>query len=136
MNLLVVDHDSDACELFARVFEGEGYAAVRCYDHDDAVGRVAVDPVDLVLIAFSGGGGGHLRLLESIRSLADPAAAAVRAVVVADDTRDQAGAWQSGADGFLTRPLHSSRLLATVAEVLARPEAERADHRRAHLDDA
>ena len=134
--LLVVDNDEDACELFARVFDRAGYEAARCYDLDDAIERLTDGPVALVVIAFSGGRGINLKLLEAIRSHSDQAIASVRVVLVAANGRNRAFTWQSGVDGFLSRPLHSKRLLGTVADVLGRSKRERVAHRRAQLEAA
>ncbi len=135
-HLLVVDDDKDACELFARVFERAGYDAVRCYDHDDAIERLTDGPFALVVIAFSGGRGINLKLLEAIRSHSDKVIAGVRVVLVAANGRNRAFTWQSGVDGFLSRPLHTDRLLGTIADVLGRSKRDRVAHRRAQLEAA
>jgi len=42
-------------------------------------------------------------------------------------------AWQGGADGFLVRPFHADDLCRAIDEALARPDAEREQHRRAAI---
>jgi DNA-binding response OmpR family regulator len=44
--------------------------------------------------------------------------------------------WQAGIDAFVVRPFHANELLAQVAEVLSRPDTDRARHRRRELDAA
>jgi DNA-binding response OmpR family regulator len=71
-----------------------------------------------------------------IRSNADPEVAVTRCLLVAQGTSNQMFSWQAGIDAFLVRPFHAEELLAAVAEVIERPEAERPRHRRQQADEA
>jgi hypothetical protein len=57
-------------------------------------------------------------------------------VLVAPQSSNSLFAWQAGIDAFLPRPFHADELMHEVAESLARPDDERAGHRRRELDAA
>lgn len=135
--VLVVTDDADACELLARILEGAGYPVDRAYDHVGAIAQVsAVPPACVVLDLSVGGIGANLKLLDAIRTHIDPTVSGCRVVLIARQAQNQLFSWQSGVDAFLVRPFHATQLLHHVADVLARPDEQRARHRRDQLNRA
>jgi DNA-binding response OmpR family regulator len=135
--ILLVTDDADACELLARILEGAGYPVDRAYDHVGAIAQVtSAPPSGLVLDLSVGGIGANLKLLDAIRTHNDPTVAGARVVLVARQAQNQLFSWQSGVDAFLVRPFHANELLHHVADVLARPDEQRARHRRDQLNQA
>ncbi|MCU1452161.1 MAG: chemotaxis protein CheY [Acidimicrobiales bacterium] len=127
-HVLVVNDDTDACEIVARVIEAAGHEATRSHGHDEAVGLVANSGIDVVVIDLPGSGAG-VHLLETLRTRPDEASSTVRVVVVGAGPANALFCWQSGADEFLVRPLDATELQEAVATVLTRPESARASYR-------
>jgi DNA-binding response OmpR family regulator len=46
---------------------------------------------------------------------------------------NRANAWLAGTDGYLVHPFEASHFLAEVEDVVARPDAERHDHRQRQI---
>ena len=135
--LLVVNDDENACELLCRLLVGAGHRVHRAHNGDQALAQLNVGKVDCVVLDLSTGGiGANLKLLDTIRSAMQQEIAAVRVVLVAQQTSNRMFSWQAGIDAFLVRPFHANELLAQVADVLSRPDNERARHRRRELDAA
>lgn len=130
--VLVVNDDHDGAELLVRLLGHAGYRATPAYDDVDAMGQVHdLLPRCVVLDMTRGGVGSSLKVLDSIRSHADPRIHRMRVLLCAASAKNRSFSYQSGADAFLVRPFHIDDLLALVAEVMERPDKERAEHRRA-----
>jgi DNA-binding response OmpR family regulator len=127
--VLVVQDDRDALELLCRVLARAGYDVLPAATHDDAVGIAAGEHPDVAVLDLAGTGA-NLKLLDALRQSHDSAVAAVRVVLLARQRSNRMFSWQSGIDGFLDRPFHADDLVAEVAAVLARPNADRPRHRR------
>ncbi len=70
-------------------------------------------------------------VIDTIRAQTAAAVADLRVIVLADGPAVGRRAWAAGADGFLDRPFHHDRLVATLRDVQARPDAAREAVRRA-----
>lgn len=135
--VLVVNDEDGAIELLSRLLGRAGYVVDRATSNDEALAALAERRPDCVVLDLSTGGiGQNLKLLDSIRSHADEKVANSRVVLVAHQSTNKMFSWQAGIDAFLLRPFHADELLSDVAEVLARPQEERARHRRRELDAA
>ena len=129
--VLVVNDDEDSCELLCRVLTRAGYPIERASNPDQAMSILDVlRPACVVLDLSTGGIGRNLQLLDSIRSQLDSSLAATRVVLIAHQTSNRMFSWQAGTDAFLVRPFHANELTHAVADVLARPDSERARYRR------
>jgi DNA-binding response OmpR family regulator len=135
--ILVVNDDQGACELLSRLLVIAGHEVQRAHNSEQALGQLAVGRVDCVVLDLATGGiGQNLKLLDTIRSSMTANVAKVRVVLVAQQTSNRMFSWQAGIDAFVVRPFHANELLAQIAEVLSRPDTERARHRRRELDAA
>jgi DNA-binding response OmpR family regulator len=136
-HILVVNDDQGACELLCRLLTNAGHEVQRAHNSEQALGQLGVGRVDCVVLDLATGGiGQNLKLLDTIRSSMAANVAKVRVVLVAQQTSNRMFSWQAGIDAFVVRPFHANELLAQVAEVLSRPDTERARHRRRELDAA
>jgi CheY-like chemotaxis protein len=132
--VMVVNEHPDACEMLARLLSTKGYRTIGATSPEDVTGRVAIDlPRCIVLDLESGGMGTSLKVLDLIRSHEDPRVSGARVVLCAASPKNRAFSFQSGADSFVLRPFHLDELAAEVADVLARPDKDRARHRRDEL---
>src|SRR3954454_12806681 len=136
-HLLVVNDDDNACELLCRLLASAGHRVQRALNADQALSQLNLRGIDCVILDLTTGGiGQNLRLLDTIRQSMNPDVAKVRVVLVAQQTSNRMFSWQAEIDAFVVRPFHINELLTQVAEVLARPDTERARHRRRELDAA
>ena len=135
--VLVVNDEEGAIELLSRLLERAGYEVARATHADETLGQLADFHPDCVVLDLATGGiGQNLQLLDSIRSNVDETVASLRVVLVAHQSNNRLFSWQAGIDAFLLRPFHADDLLRDVADVLSRPDEERARHRRRELDAA
>jgi DNA-binding response OmpR family regulator len=135
--ILVVNDDEAACELLCRLLANAGHRVQRAHNGDQAMGQLSVGKVDCVVLDLASGGiGQNLKLLDAIRTAMANSVSRVRVVLVAQQTSNRMFSWQAGIDAFVVRPFHANELLGQIAEVLGRPETERARHRRRELDAA
>jgi DNA-binding response OmpR family regulator len=135
--ILVVNDDEAACELLCRLLANAGHRVQRAHNGDQAMGQLSVGKVDCVVLDLASGGiGQNLKLLDAIRTAMAKSVSAVRVVLVAQQTSNRMFSWQAGIDAFVVRPFHANELLGQIAEVLSRPDNERARHRRRELDAA
>ena len=135
--ILVVNDDEGACELLCRLLVNAGHRVQRAHNGQQALAQLNVGRVDCVVLDLATGGiGQNLKLLDTIRSSMTRQVSGVRVVLVAQQTSNRMFSWEAGIDAFLVRPFHANELLTQVAEVLSRPDDERARHRRKELDAA
>jgi DNA-binding response OmpR family regulator len=125
----VVNDDPDACEVMARLLEQDGHQVIRIHDAGEAVAGASGRVDLLVLDLMEAGHGANLALLERIRGAHDRRVRGARAVFIGRSESNALFSWQSGADGFLSRPFHADDLRREVTAVLGRPENERAAYR-------
>jgi DNA-binding response OmpR family regulator len=133
-SVLVVSDDEGALELLIRLLEQAGYDATPATAIDTAMQAAHEDlPRCIVLDMRIGGIGSNLKLLDMVRGSDDRRIASTRAVIVGDNPRNRGFSFQSGADAFIVRPYRASHLLDAVKDVVARPDTDRARHRRDEL---
>jgi CheY-like chemotaxis protein len=156
--VVVANPDEDAREVVARVVEAGGLTAVRvasAAEVPDAVaaaggGAGATGVIGVILDL----GPANLQALEALRAgdgrtddgrkddgagdgrtddgrKDDGAGDGPRVVVLGTGPANGRLALRAGADGYLVRPFHARDLRATLADALARPDAERATWRTA-----
>jgi DNA-binding response OmpR family regulator len=136
-HILVVNDDEGACELLSRLLVNAGHGVQRAHNSEQALGQLNLGRVDCVVLDLATGGiGQNLKLLDTIRSSMARNVSGVRVVLVAQQTSNRMFSWQAGIDAFVVRPFHANELLGQIAEVLSRPDNERARHRRRELDAA
>jgi DNA-binding response OmpR family regulator len=134
---VLVVNDEDGIELLCRLLSRAGYDVDRATTPDETLELISdFHPHCVVLDLSVGGVGQNLTLLDTIRGHVDEMVATTRVVLVAPQSSNSLFSWQAGIDAFLPRPFHADELLHEVAESLARPNDERAPHRRRELDAA
>ena len=135
MSVLAVHEDPSGCELLARVISrGTGLPVHRAHDSVEMIAALRDQPTCVVLDVTSGGVGGNLKMLDSVRNNADEVTAAARVILIAASSSNEMFSWQAGIDAFLKRPFHEHELVATVQDAIARPDAERKVHRREMIE--
>jgi DNA-binding response OmpR family regulator len=115
---LVADGSQHTGELFARSLRHAGVGVLVAHSSPAALDHLAICRFDLVILDLELPIGRAFRVLESLQ--ADARHAETRVIVVASacDPADRWLAMLSGATTFLTKPVRSPQLLATVAALL------------------
>ena len=132
--VLVVNDDPDACELLVRMVGTADYRAIGATTDTEARAQIMSElPRCVVLDMTSGGVGSSLKVLDLIRSNEDTRVSSARVVLCASSPKNRSFSFQSGADAFVVRPFHIDDLLREIADVLRRPNEDRARHRRDEL---
>jgi DNA-binding response OmpR family regulator len=135
--LLVVDDDPGAMEVVARLYARAGYEVHRAESMSDAMFQiVSADPGFSGVLCLLGNSAPDesVRLVEGVRTHADPAIAGTRLVAVSYPGKPHVDLWAAGVDGFIYRPPHEHDLMHVMADVLARPNDQRAAYRAHELE--
>jgi DNA-binding response OmpR family regulator len=133
-SVLIVNDDRDACEMVVRFLGHAGFATVGAHSDLEAMAAIYGKlPRCIVLDMTTGGVGSSLKILDQVRSADDRRVSTARVVLCASSPKNRSFSFQSGADAFLVRPFHVQDLIDHVTDVLARPQEERARHRRDEL---
>ena len=126
--ILVVDDQQEILDLTETVLTGGGYSISTASSGDEALGQLALEPFDLVLLDINMpemDGWETLRLLRADEQLAD---VAVVMFSVKGEVSDKVHSLQEGASGYITKPFVVDELVARVKRVLEarqRPAADR-----------
>jgi DNA-binding response OmpR family regulator len=133
-SVLVANDDPGACELLVRFLGQAGFYAEGAANDIQVMSRMVEHLPRCVVLDMTGGGvGSSLKILDQIRSHDDRRISSARVVLCAPSPRNRTFSFQSGADSFLVRPFHLTDLVAHIHDVIARPQEERARHRRDEL---
>lgn len=134
--VLVVNDDSDGCELIARLVASAGWSAQRCTDPGSALAALKGDDGWVaVVLDLRGGMVESLPVLAEIRQQ-DPPVGDLAVLMLSSTADNETFAWQAGADGYLRRPFHANDLLSDLREAVDRPVDERDAYRRGRVTGA
>jgi CheY-like chemotaxis protein len=119
--ILVVDDHPLNLELMTEVLESSGYEVKQAGSAEAALAAVSTSRPDLILMDIAlPGMDGHsaVRLLKS-----DPETRAIPVVAVTSFAMagDEAQAYASGFDGYLSKPIQTRTLRQTVSRFLEQP---------------
>ncbi|HEX5044311.1 MAG TPA: sigma-54 dependent transcriptional regulator [Candidatus Polarisedimenticolaceae bacterium] len=125
--VLLVDDERNLRSTLARALKLEGYATLEAEDGEQALQRLADEPVDAVLLDLQMPGRDGFSVLEAIR---ERGIAVPVVVLTAHGTIEKAvRAVQLGAADFVEKPPSTERLLVSLENALRRRYLE-ADNRR------
>ena len=133
-SVLIVNDEREACELLVRFLGHAGYRTRGAHSDVEAISTIHSQlPRCVVLDMTTGGVGSSLKILDQIRTSDDRRISSARVVLCASSPKNRSFSFQSGADAFVVRPFHLDDLIDHVADVINRPNEERAKHRRDEL---
>jgi DNA-binding response OmpR family regulator len=133
-SVLIVNDEADACELLVRFLRHAGFNTSGAHSDVEAMSVIHTAlPRCVVLDMTTGGVGSSLKILDQIRTSHDRRINSARVVLCASSPKNRSFSFQSGADAFIVRPFHLQDLIDHVADVISRPQEERANHRRDEL---
>jgi CheY-like chemotaxis protein len=116
--ILVVDDDPTSRRLMSHILKREGYDVATAGDGQEALDLMADDPSDLLITDRMMPGMDGVELLRAVRQSPTYGHIPVIVVTANSDARDQPEAEAAGATAFLTKPMGSVELLATVQRAL------------------
>ena len=115
VRILVVDDDADVRIGTARLLEKAGYIVDQVADGEAALQAIRQQRPDLVLLDRDLAGMDGLEVCRRIKQ--DPAYAEIAVIMVSAvyaESSHQAESLESGADGYIARPIENRELLARV----------------------
>ena len=127
--VLVVDDDEAVRTLASWQLESDGFAVDQAADGAEALGAIAADRPDLVVLDLTMPGVGGLDVLRRVRTA--PATESLPVIVLSGRSgeTDRIVGLDLGADDYLVKPFSPGELAARVRSVL-RAGAARGDARR------
>lgn len=118
--ILVVDDEPHIRRVLGTVLEEHGYLVTLASDGDEGLAELGERHVDLVILDLMMPGASGLEILSHIRSDPERSATPVIILTAKGQDTDREAAFAGGANDFLTKPFSPKKLLARIAEILAR----------------
>lgn len=119
--LLVVDDDKDAAELVTHLLSEAGAEVVQTHSAPHALGILESNRFDAVISDIGMPEMDGFQLMREIRKLPNPAGQTPAIALTAfGRSEDRRNAMVAGFDVFLSKPIDSSELMATVARIMSR----------------
>lgn len=116
--VLVVDDDPTIALFLARLLVQDGHQVTVVHTGDDALARIAARPPELVLLDLGLPGLGGLEVCRRLK--ANPVTRLIPVLVLTgeDPAQGRVGAWEAGADEYLTKPARAADVAARVRSLL------------------
>jgi two-component system KDP operon response regulator KdpE len=117
--ILVVDDDPRLIRLVREILSAAGYHVITHLDGEEAIGVVAVEQPDLVLLDIVLEEQDGYQICRRVREFSDIPIIMLTARVT---EADMLAGFEAGADDYITKPFSSKELLARVRAVLNRAQ--------------
>jgi DNA-binding response OmpR family regulator len=118
--ILIVDDDDDALELIAMIMRRQGYETVVAHSGYEALGLLAHDVPDLIILDVMMPGMDGNEVCQHIRADSRTAHIPIVMLTARSATANQIEGLLAGADDYLVKPSSSSELIKSVETALAR----------------
>jgi phosphate regulon transcriptional regulator PhoB len=120
--ILIVDDEKDIVDLISYNLEKEGFATIKAYDGESALGLVKATKPDLVVLDLMLPGIRGLEVCKFIRKNPDTELLPIIMLTAKGDQVDKILGFEMGADDYITKPFNVRELIARVRAVLRRAE--------------
>lgn len=117
--ILVIEDEVVTQRLLAHILRKDGYTIVAAFDGEQAFARLGDSAIDLVICDLSMPVYDGLTILRRLRAESAWAMLPVVMLTASGQDEDRIAARQAGANRFLTKPVASTELRETVAQLLA-----------------
>jgi putative two-component system response regulator len=116
--ILVVDDDSDLTEFMQRMLVADGHEVIVAGSGEDALAEVRKHPPDLVMLDLGMPGMDGLEVCQKLKTDSATRLLPILVLTARDPYEARTGAWDAGADEFLSKPVRSGELLARCRSLL------------------
>ncbi|HWQ03816.1 MAG TPA: response regulator transcription factor [Longilinea sp.] len=139
--ILIVDDEPKMVRLLCNVFTATGFKVLTCLNPEAAVGQVALEQPDLIIldVVFPGAVDGY----EVCRKIREFSSVPIILLTARVRDADKLSGFDAGADDYVTKPFNSKELVARVRALLKRSMAAQATPEpgevrlgRLHIDQA
>ena len=117
-SILIVDDDSAIRQALRLTLRSFGFEIAEASTGEQAIGLLAKRPYDAVLLDMNMPGMGGVPACREIRRRFP--ALPILMLTIRDSQEDKLGAFEAGADDYVTKPFHMSELTARVRAALRR----------------
>ena len=124
--ILVVDDETEICDLVSYNLSREGYKVVSENDGQAGLERVFASPPDLLVLDLLLPKLSGLEVLDAIRSEPRTKQLPVLVLTARSTEMDKLVGFERGADDYLTKPFSPKELVARVSAILRRSRGEEA----------
>ncbi len=119
LDILVVDDESELCELLARVFKRQGHLVTAVADGGAAIDRASTHAFDVVLLDVAlGPGPDGVEVCRTLRERRN--VVPIIMLTALDGEADVVLGLEAGADDYVTKPLRPAELRSRIRAVLRR----------------
>lgn len=116
--ILVVDDQFQNIELLQAYLIPQGYEIIKASSGQEALEKISVNQIDLVLLDVMMPGMSGIEVLEKLRADEKTKGIPVVMVTVLKETEDKVKALEAGCDDFISKPVDKVELLARVKSIL------------------
>ena len=117
--ILVIEDEAVTQRLLAHILRKDGHTIIAAFDGEQAFARLNDGRVDLVICDLSMPVYDGLTILRRLRAESTWATLPVIMLTASGQDKDRVAARAAGANSFLTKPVASTELRETVAQLLA-----------------
>jgi len=131
VNILLVEDERRIADFIQRGLKAEGYTVILAPDGESAMGMLANDDFDLVVLDLMLPGASGLDVCRQMRARQD--FTPVLMLSALDRTDDRISGLQLGADDYLVKPFDFDELVARIQALLRRSRGTMANERDRHV---
>ncbi len=118
MKIMVVDDDSTTRKILGLYLKGKGYNTVFAENGLDAIEKLAVEDVNLILTDLNMPYMDGLELIKNLKSNESLKQIPILMVTTEDDDVEREKAFQAGADGYLVKPVTAEVVTKNIKMIL------------------
>lgn len=116
--ILVVDDKAENIELLEAYLVPKGYEVIRAVNGEEALGKIGVSQIDLVLLDVMMPGMDGFEVTRRVREDASHRQLPIILVTALKETDDRVKGIEAGCDDFISKPVDKNELLARVQSLL------------------
>jgi two-component system chemotaxis response regulator CheY len=118
MKIMVVDDCSTTRRLLGHYLTSKGYSVVFAENGIDALQKLGTDPVNMVMTDLNMPYMDGIELIKSIRSDPTWSELPVLMVTTENDETERQRALDSGADGYVVKPVTSEQIISNIRNII------------------
>jgi diguanylate cyclase (GGDEF)-like protein len=116
--ILIVEDEAGIARMIQVLLEARGFVTIVCHTGEEALRRMADDPVDLVLLDVMMPGMDGYEVCRRLKADQQWRHIPVVMLTAKDTTRDLVHGLETGADDYITKPFNTEELIARIQVLL------------------